>query len=95
MIAVKVGVSRGDRNVGGDSVGSGSEVGTPVGDGVGKGDSKNEVGWRGKSGVTVGVGDAIWVGGKINVGVDSGEVKVGVVKFRVSVKVFPVTSKLG
>lgn len=81
---VRGGVSSGDRNAGGDTVGSGGEVGKRVDDGAGKGDSKSEVGWRGKSGATGDVGDAVWMDGLIDVGVDSDDVNAGMVKFSVS-----------
>lgn len=95
MTAVGAGVSRGDGNVGSDKVGSGGEVGKLVGDGLGRGDSKSKVGWRGKSGITGGVGDAVWTDGIVDVGIGSGDVNAGVVKFRVSDRGFGLDGNSG
>jgi hypothetical protein len=48
------------------------------------GDSKSEMGRCGKTGSTAGVGDAIWKGKVVDVGLGSGDVNVGRVKFKVS-----------
>ena len=89
MVTGRAGVSSGD------SVGSGGEVGKLAGDGVSRGDSKIEGGWRGKSEVAGGVGDAAWMDCLVDVGTGADDVNAGVVKFTVSDRVFDVEANCG
>jgi hypothetical protein len=59
------------------------------------GDSKSEVGWRGKTGSTAAVGDTTWTDKVVDVGIGSSEVNAGMVKFKVSDRTLGVEGKFG